>query len=162
MSVAINLTGQRLGRLLVLERTAPHPDRTVHWVCLCECGNTTTVGGGQLRRGHTRSCGCLARELSRVREVTHGHSRERNPTPEYLSWKAMNARCNNPNSPDFPNYGGRGITVCARWDSFENFLADMGQRPEGKTLDRYPNMNGNYEPGNCWWSTPKEQANNRR
>ena len=88
----------------------------------------------------------------------HGYASRRNgPSPEYITWQGMRQRCTNPNAPFFKNYGGRGIRVCDRWSSFQNFLADMGPRPIGTTLDRWPNPDGNYEPGNCQWSTPKEQ-----
>ncbi len=95
--------------------------------------------------------------------VKHGHARDFNETPTYRSWQRMKNRCLNPNKDNYALYGGRGIQVCERWrSSFENFLADMGERPEGKTLDRYPNPDGNYEPNNCRWATPKEQTNNTR
>jgi len=93
--------------------------------------------------------------------TTHGHTRN-GETPTYYIWCAMQRRCFNANTKDYPNYGGRGITVCDRWRQFENFLADMGERPQGLSIDRFPNNDGNYEPGNVRWATPKEQANNRR
>lgn len=92
----------------------------------------------------------------------HGGKVGRVATPEYSCWMHMRSRCNNPNVPAYKDYGGRGIKVCARWDDFNNFLADMGPRPEGKSLDRWPDKNGNYEPGNCRWATMKEQQRNRR
>jgi hypothetical protein len=95
--------------------------------------------------------------------VTHGHARKGKQTGTYLSWKEMKKRCANPNQKYWKNYGGRGIRVCDRWlNSFENFLADMGERPEGTSIDRYPNNDGNYEPGNCRWATRKQQRANRR
>lgn len=92
----------------------------------------------------------------------HGHAPDGKPSREYRSWLSMKQRCLNPNYPQRETYAGRGITICERWMQFENFLADMGPRPPGMTLDRYPDQAGNYEPGNCRWATPKEQAANRR
>jgi hypothetical protein len=93
---------------------------------------------------------------------THGHASQK-LSGTYSSWKAMKARCLNPNGKQWADYGGRGITICERWiHSFENFLADMGERPPGKTLDRYPNNDGNYEPGNCRWASGRQQQMNRR
>ena len=135
-----------------------------------KCGAVLDVDGATLRRGQ-KSCGCLARELAaesmRITMTKHGHSRSAqggSDSPTYQTWNAMRNRCCNPNWHAFKDYGGRGISVCERWrgeHGFENFLADMGERPDGKTLDR-KNVNGNYEKDNCKWSTATEQRNNRR
>ena len=106
---------------------------------------------------HMKKLGIYARE----KPVRHGHNRIGKRTGTYLSWDTMIQRCSNPKNTNFPNYGGRGITVCERWRSFENFLADMGERPTGLTIERN-NTNGNYEPGNCSWVTRKQQLNNQR
>jgi hypothetical protein len=162
MAIAIDLTGQRFGRLLA-ERRDHTSAGEVRWLCRCECGKSKAVRSSLLRGGITQSCGCLHRELlaaKNAQRARHGHTTYASGT--YGSWSAMKTRCLNPNDSDWQRYGARGITICDRWLTFENFLADMGERPEGKTLDRYPNQAGNYEPGNCRWATPREQGRNRR
>jgi hypothetical protein len=170
MGRAIRMEGRQFGRLTVIAE-AGRDQRKVTWLCSCDCGATVVVRGTVLRNGHTRSCGCLKRELTsrrftgnktRRHHVVHGHTTGRRASREYKSWAAMKQRCQNSNHEHYPYYGGRGITVCQRWlGSFENFLEDMGPRPEGRTLDRV-DPNGHYEPDNCRWATPQEQRANRR
>jgi hypothetical protein len=172
-----NETGKVYERLTVLERSDNDKYGQATWLCKCSCGNLTTVTGALLRSGNTKSCGCL--NLDRVAEMgkewgskhqhmateavtTHGHHKNGKPTRTYKTWQCMKQRCFNPNAPNYHLYGGRGITVCDRWkDSFENFLQDMGERPEGTTLDRI-NPFQSYTPDNCRWATPTQQNNNKR
>jgi hypothetical protein len=153
-------TEPRFGRLLVI---GPAEVRKGHkrWTCRCDCGAIRVVAQDNLRSGHTLSCGCLNRvRLSQPRK--HGHSKRGKKTRAFNAWCLMKQRCLDRNFPSYPRYGGRGITVCERWrDSFENFLADMGEPPPGTSIDR-ENNEGNYEPGNCRWATLKEQARNKR
>lgn len=153
----INLGGKKFGRLLVISEAGRNHDSRVLWNCLCDCGKTKIVLSSHLLRGAIRSCNCLRDETVR-RARTHGYSR----TPIYEIWCGMIKRCRNPKTQFYPYYGGRGIKVCERWDRFENFLEDMGQRPSPlHSIDR-KDVNGNYEPGNCEWSTATKQARNTR
>jgi len=161
----VDLTGLRFGRLLVLELgpvvVTKAGKKRAQWNCKCDCGNLPTIEAQFLKRGETKSCGCLRIEKIANQLKTHG-LKKTHPI-EYSAWKRMRSRCNNPNSKDYYLYGGRGISVCSRWDWFPNFLEDMGLRPSKiHSLDRYPNNCGNYEPGNCRWATPIQQSRNRR
>jgi len=148
----MDLTGQRFGRLVAIKRVSRKPYTL--WACRCDCGNNTVVRLGHLRAGATQSCGCLVRETS----TTHGQW----GTPEYNAWNTMKQRCLNPNNPRWHQYGGRGITVCEQWLPFENFIADMGQKPSPEhSLDRIDNESG-YRPDNCRWATRSEQCRNSR
>ena len=165
MGKFIDLTGDRYGRLTVLRRM-PNLIRSksrqvATFLCTCECGEEVIVRSDHLRTGNTRSCGCLQREAAQLglSNRSHGESRR---SLEYASWAAMKSRCTNPNEIHYERYGGRGISVCDRWQSYEGFLADMGRRPSPQhSLDRI-NNDANYDKSNCRWATKKEQANNRR
>ena len=155
------MIGLRFGRLVV---TAP-AGRTKHgkptWLCRCDCGSDHVVVGANLRSGNSQSCGCLQREEAGARALTHGHAAGVGVSPTYQTWTGMIQRCTNPERKHWERYGGRGISVCTEWAaSFESFLADMGERPEGTSIDRIDG-NGNYEPGNCRWATPAEQEANK-
>jgi len=169
----LDVVGQRYGRLVAIERV-PDSGRTT-WRFRCDCGTEQNIRLDSVRRGQTQSCGCLnleaASDTGRKTIVnaiaanrtngwpsrTHGKSR----TPIHRTWRAMLNRCYNQNVPEYRYYGGRGISVCERWHKFENFYADVGDRPNGLSIDRI-NNDGNYEPGNVRWATRLQQARNRR
>lgn len=156
MAALIDLTGKTFGRLTVLKKGKTESNK-VYWICVCRCGNEREIYGAQLRR-RTKSCGCISTEIRVARNTTHGKS----GTNTYKIWKDIFKRCNNPNNAGFKYYGARGIKVCQRWRNFENFLADMGERPStGHSIDRI-DVNGDYESSNCKWATKLEQMNNRR
>lgn len=123
------------------------------WACRCECGSEVIKRAKSLLRGRLLSCGCL--------KSPHGHNKRGKRTRTYRAWVNMISRCTRPYVSCYADYGGRGITFCERWRAFDNFLADMGECPPGKSLERRAN-NGNYEPANCYWATSTEQANNKR
>ena len=128
------------------------------WLCQCDCGKQSLTCASNLFEGQTKSCGCFRIETRGRSSRTHGRSH----SPVWGVWRAMINRCTNPNVFLFHRYGGRGISVCPRWrKSFSDFISDMGERPSGGSIDRI-NNDGNYEPGNCKWSTRKEQCRNRK
>ena len=154
--VAENLSGQQFNRLTAIDRDIEKTKR-VYWRCKCECGKAVSVAACDLKSSHTKSCGCVNQESRVTNNTKHGYNR----TPIYVAWSNMWARCTNPKRRDYKNYGGRGITVCDTWKSFEAFLADMGDKPQNKSLDRINNDKG-YAPENCRWATSSEQRRNQR
>lgn len=152
-----DITG-RVFRYLTVLCFLDHGSKRDHrsfWLCRCRCGMATRVSGADLRTGKVNSCGCRLRE---TRYRTHGHGHHGNRT--YISYTSAKGRCRNRRDPSYSHYGGRGIKF--KFTSFEEFLRELGERPLGKTLDRFPNNDGHYEPGNVRWATPKQQAENRK
>jgi hypothetical protein len=155
MAAFKDITGQRFGRLVVT-KFAGRKNNATMWECICDCGNVRTIDGRNLKSGRTR--GCWKHYPKRPRKIP-----AKGKHPLYQLWCNMRRRCDNPSDESYPNYGGRGIGVCDRWRKFSNFLADMGPRPSPlHSIDRYPDKDGDYAPGNVRWATPTEQANNTR
>ena len=147
MSKFLNITGQRFGRLVVLERQGVNRHRKVLWFAQCDCGKTIVVRTNSLVSGNTRSCGCLQRDVAVANATTHGQA----DTPTYRAWQTMHDRCGNPKNKQYPRYGGRGIGIDdPRWFSFQNFFDEMGKKPPGCDLHRVENDKG-YSKANCVW-----------
>ena len=157
--------GERFGRLIALQliRSKSAKRSVFSCRCRCDCGARLDVVENNLRTGNTQSCGCLQREVMSER-ITHGHARQDQHSAEYRTWQGILTRCTNVHVRSWKNYGGRGIAVCERWQkSFDAFLADVGPRPSAKhSIDRFPNNDGDYEPGNVRWATKQEQRANQR
>ncbi len=154
---AINLTGQRFGKLTVISEAGRNKDGSVIWLCRCDCGNMTQKIGTRMKNGYVHSCGCA--------HMKHGQASSRGKrTRLYRIWLNMKTRCNNPRVKDYKNYGGRGIKICDEWQhSYQSFCdwATLHGYLENLTIDRI-NNDGNYEPSNCRWATYKEQRHNQR
>jgi hypothetical protein len=162
----IDLAGKIFGRWTVLNYAGSYKGQQAKWLCRCICGAEKTVTSSSLRRGKSTSCGCFHREMTRnlakgnTIRLTHGHTRNGKDSPTFRSWKSMLERCENPKHVNFDLYGGRGIKICPEWHEFLVFLSEMGERPQGLTLDR-KDSNGGYSKSNCRWATYDEQNRSR-
>lgn len=158
------MAGDRFGRLTTLHATKRLYGGRLRaaWWCRCDCGNKQEVESSNLRRGNSTQCLTCAWKARGAARATHGHTRNHAPTKLYVTWKSMRDRCENPKNKRYADYGGRGVEVCARWLDFEVFAADMGEPPTGDHQIERRNNDKGYEPGNCYWATRYEQAQNKR
>ncbi len=161
MNKLIDITGKKFGSWVVIRRDPNKPKGHPHWLSKCECGNIKSVRSTSLRSGISTNCGCNRTKIIRECNTKHGHSPREKASPTYISWRNMLSRCDLIGTPFYKYYGGLGVTVCPRWRKFEAFLADMGERPKGMSVDRI-NPFGNYEPGNCRWVDGLTQRRNTR
>jgi hypothetical protein len=157
-----NLIGKKFGALIVVSEA--RIGRYLAWECQCACGGTHVATTGNLNRGDVTNCGCLRSIKRQANSLVHGHTKLGKRTKEYRAWAHIKGRCTNPNDKAYLSYGGRGIGMHHAWvDSFETFLSDIGEAPSpSHSVDRYPNNDGNYEPGNVRWATAAEQNRNTR
>jgi hypothetical protein len=159
---SMKISGKKFNRLYVIKKIGFTKNRQTQWLCLCDCGNTTIVTGSSLKNAHTKSCGCY--KIEKIKSTNKKHGMRNSPT--YQTWSAMIQRCHNPNNVGYKNYGQRGIDVCKRWrnnrNGFQNFLLDMGERPNRKYFIERINNNKGYTKNNCIWTTKKEQTRNMR
>src|SRR3990167_5509371 len=156
--------GKEFIRLVVLHEVEPRlvgGSKKRQFMCRCKCGVEKAFLANNLVSGTSGSCGCLLRESLLAANTTHGHSAGGQWSPEYRAWHHIHQRCHNPKDKRYHEWGGRGVTVCRRWKTFANFLADMGPKPSPKHSIERDNNDGNYEPGNCRWATNQEQCNNK-
>lgn len=166
MGLPMKIVGKTFGRLTVLGRDLSKYGTGTFWICKCSCGTTGSFRGKSLVSGNTQSCGCLQREVrasNGKQNVKHGRgsSQKGRRDKTYAAWFCMKSRCQRTADLEYQRYGGRGVTVCARWQDFQKFFSDMGECPPEHTLDRKDPW-GNYEPGNCRWATRSQQSQNLR
>lgn len=152
-----DISNKQFGRLTAIKPTGQKRWGVNLWHCICQCGNKHIAAINSLNSGLVKSCGCLLKETSKITSTRHGDY----GSPTYKSWGHMMQRCYNKNLKSFKNYGGRGISVCESWKSYENFKKDMGERPPNSSLDRI-DVNANYTPDNCRWASAATQARNQR